>query len=149
LRLSCRYQLTCPTQLLDVSTSPSPSLRRRGRCGLGNLTGTGTAGRGASPAPGQKKQKPRGGSPRGASWIDYVARISASRANVRPLLLEVHPELDVAPLLIGAGTQVLFDVRTGKHVPIGSLESQLAIHHHVGPAEVQFISDVLLGIACP
>jgi hypothetical protein len=38
------------------------------------------------------------------------------------LLLEIHPELSIGPILIGAGTQVLLDIVAGEEVPIAGLE---------------------------
>ena len=37
-------------------------------------------------------------------------------------LLEVHPELSIGPILIGAGAQVLLDIVAGEEVPIACLE---------------------------
>ena len=38
------------------------------------------------------------------------------------LLLEVHPELGISPILIGLGAQVLLDIVAGEEVPIAGLE---------------------------
>ena len=38
------------------------------------------------------------------------------------ILLEVHPEVGIRPILIGAGAQVLRDVRAGEEVAIAGLE---------------------------
>lgn len=38
------------------------------------------------------------------------------------ILLEVHPELGIGPILIGAGAQVLLDIVAGEEVPIAGLE---------------------------
>ncbi len=38
------------------------------------------------------------------------------------VLLEVHPELNIRPILIGAGAQVLLDIRAGEEVAIAGLE---------------------------
>ncbi len=38
------------------------------------------------------------------------------------LLLGVHPELGIGPILIGAGARVLLDIRAGKEVTIAGLE---------------------------
>ena len=61
-------------------------------------------------------------------------------------LLEVHPELDIGPLLIDAGAQVLLDISAGEQMAIGRLEGQLAVHKHVRPGEVDFVADVRLGV---
>jgi len=60
------------------------------------------------------------------------------------ILLEIHPELDIGPVLIGAGAQVLRDIPAGEHVAIDRLEGQLAIHEKVRPSEVHFVADVPL-----
>ena len=62
------------------------------------------------------------------------------------ILLEVHPKLDIGPVLIGAGAQVFGDIPAGEHVAIDRLEGQLAIHEQVRPHEVHFVADVPLGI---
>ena len=130
-------ELHRPDAAAGILDLPWPLLTKAGKSDKGQ------APRNVEPVP--RKQKPRGGSPRGASWINYVARIIASRITDH-YFLEIHPELDIAPLLIVARTQVVMDVRTGPQIAVGGLESQLAVHHHVGPGEVQFISDMLLGI---
>jgi hypothetical protein len=38
------------------------------------------------------------------------------------ILLEVHPELGISPILIGASTQVLRNIPAGKEVTIAGLE---------------------------
>ena len=80
-----------------------------------------------------------------------VARAQGTHRAIPPLLagffnilLEVHPELDIGPVLIGAGAQVLRDIPAGEHVAIDRLEGQLAIHEQVRPSEVHFVADVPL-----
>ena len=60
------------------------------------------------------------------------------------LLLEIHPELEIRPVLIGASTQILLDIRPGEHMAIDRLEGQLAVHKHVRPRDVYFVADVSL-----
>src|SRR5688572_11623617 len=43
-------------------------------------------------------------------------------------LLEVHPELSIRPILIGAAAQVHRGIPAGEEMPIVSLERQLAVH---------------------
>ena len=38
------------------------------------------------------------------------------------ILLEIHPELEIRPVLIGASTQVLLDIGPGKHMAIDRLK---------------------------
>ena len=38
------------------------------------------------------------------------------------ILLKVHPELGIGPILIGFGAQVLLDIFAGEEVPIAGLE---------------------------
>jgi len=80
-----------------------------------------------------------------------VARAQGTHRAIPPLLaalfsilLEIHPELDIGPVLIGAGAQVLRDIPAGEHVAIDRLEGQLAIHKQVRPSEVHFFADVPL-----
>src|SRR6185295_2344420 len=60
--------------------------------------------------------------------------------------LEVHPELGIGPILIGAGAQVLLDIGAGEEVPIASLEGYLAIHEKMRPNDIQFVADVPRGV---
>ena len=60
--------------------------------------------------------------------------------------LEVHPKLNIGPVLIGAGTQVFRDIRPGKHMAIDRLKGHLAVHKHVRPGKVYFVADVPLGV---
>ena len=60
------------------------------------------------------------------------------------LLLEVHPELGIGPILIGAGAQVLRDIPAGEDMAIIGLEGQLAIQGKVRPNDVQFVANCLL-----
>ena len=65
------------------------------------------------------------------------------------LLLEVHPELSIRPILIGAGTQVLRDISAGEEVPIASLERQLAVHEKARPNDIYFVTEMPLVIIRP
>jgi hypothetical protein len=65
------------------------------------------------------------------------------------VLLEVHPELRIRPILIGVGAQILLDIRTGEEMTIAGLERQFAIHEKARPNEVQFVAEVPLGIVRP
>ena len=67
-------------------------------------------------------------------------------AGVFNILLEVHPELDIRPILIRTGAQVLRDIPVGEYVAIDRLKGQLAVHKHVRPGKVYFVADVPLGV---
>ena len=62
------------------------------------------------------------------------------------LPLEVHPELEIRPILVSLGTQVLLDIGPGKQMAIDRLEGQLAVHKHVCPGKVYFVADVPRGV---
>ena len=65
------------------------------------------------------------------------------------ILLKIDPELEIRPILIGVGAQVLRDIAAGKYVTVGRLEGQFSIHEHVRPNEVQFVADVPLVVIRP
>ena len=48
--------------------------------------------------------------------------VPATPSPLFSILLEVHPELGIRPILIGAGAQVLLDILAGEEVAIASLE---------------------------
>src|SRR5215475_7843867 len=60
--------------------------------------------------------------------------------------LEVDPELSVGPLLVPARPQVLLDISTSPQITVGGLEGHFAVHEHVGPGEVDFVTDMALGV---
>src|SRR5688572_9675486 len=92
----------------------------------------------------QKAEGPRGIAPQ--AFLCSV-RQGSPRAHQPCSRLAVHPELSVGPGLVDARTQVLLDIAAGKQVAISGLESHFAVHEHVGPREVDFLTDVLLGVA--
>jgi len=63
--------------------------------------------------------------------------------------LEICPELDIGPVLTGAGAQVLFDIPTAKEVTIASLEGQLAVHEKARPNDIYFVTEMPLVVVRP
>ena len=57
-------------------------------------------------------------------------------------LLAVHPELEIRPVLIGVGAQVLLDIRPGTQMAIDRLKGQLPVHKHLRTSKVYFVADV-------
>jgi len=57
--------------------------------------------------------------------LRYVEPLIDARmplADFLSILLEVHPELGIGPILVDAGTKVLRDIRAGEEVTIAGLE---------------------------
>ena len=63
--------------------------------------------------------------------LGYVEGLNDARtmlAGFFSILLEINPELEIHPVLIGVGAQVLLDIRPGKHMAIDRMERQLPLH---------------------
>jgi len=55
--------------------------------------------------------------------VESLSEVRTKRAGFFSILpLEVHPELGIRPILIGAGAQVLLNIGAGEEVPIASLK---------------------------
>ena len=54
--------------------------------------------------------------------VESLSEVRTLLAGFFSILLEVHPELSIRPILIGAGAQVLLDIRAGEEVTIAGLE---------------------------
>ena len=90
------------------------------------------------------KRSPAGDLPSGASFFARPRDPLALCLIPLAFFLEIYPKLGIGPVLIDAGTQVLLDVPTGKHMAIDRLEGQHAVHKHVRPGKVYFVADVPL-----
>ena len=55
-------------------------------------------------------------------YVEPLSEVRTKLADFFSILLEVHPELSIRPILIGAGAQVLLDILAGKEVTIAGLE---------------------------
>ncbi len=79
----------------------------------------------------------------------YVEALSDARtmlAGFFSILLEIDPELEIRPILIGVGAQVLLDIGPGKQMAIDRLKGQLAVHKQVRPGHVYFVADMPRGV---
>ena len=93
-----------------------------------------------------KNESPLGIFPAGLSFLAGPRDPLALCLIPLACFLEIYPKLGIGPVLIDAGTQVLLDVPTGKHMAIDRLEGQHAVHKHVRPGKVYFVADVPLGV---